>query len=1148
MYLSDIVTPENIIARSVNIERDFGNKDTLSQYILTQKGLEIINRFILSLKDSSQTSWSLTGPYGMGKSSFVNFLISLLGSENSEDGEIARNILKKKSEKSYNQFQDCTSVYFNNHQEFLRVAATCSFEPVNLTISNSLNDTLQRNLTNCRSKKKVYQLIKKVEAFSEGDSTNTNQLVEYIKEAGEIFSAPIVMVLDEFGKSLEYMAQYPELGDVFIIQSLAESKGVFLWVCLHQAFEEYASDLSGKQLQEWGKIQGRFEDISFVEPQQQMIEFISHTLKRINGASKYEQDISTWAAYYFDQFKSLSLPNHLSLSLQTIKNCYPLHPLVVLALPELCTRFAQNDRTLFAFLCSGEPHALPCFLQNNPVKNDSEDIATFKPSYLYDYFLSVTNSTLSNRPESKRWFEVSSIVNEVRNFSVDEQDLVKNIGLLNLLAEPTGLRASRDITQFAIEAFGASHEDKARAGDLLNLLTDKGIVIYRDYADEYRLWEGTDIDIPASLIEYKERLGNIDLTDTLQTIASLTPLIASRHSYETGTLRYFERCWSSYNDIEKCLKNISSEADGLLIHCFDLNRKVVKLPSKTPDGKPVIVAYTPCEDKLRDAIIDSAALRYMLNESSELARDGVARKEASFRFKTAEKRLRQLLDSLFFPGSKKVTWYLKGEIKEVISQRDLSKHISYICNKTYKYCPVIRNELINRENLSSATARARRELIEAMITNGDEATLSMTGTGPEVAIYRTMLLKENLHDYADEGGLEFKEPNKKSSFINVWKALDNCFDELDGEVNVSSIIKMLKLPPFGLKYGPIPIIFSLYLLVKSEEVALFREGTFLPYLQPEEMELLVKRPDLFTIKRFVPTGVRSKVFKQYQKLINTSIPPDQISTRNATLVSVVGPLVQFANSLSDYVLYTKNISVEAQNVRRVLLNTKDPIKLIFAELPGVLGYQTLGENNELSSGWMDGFEKDLRETLLELTRADSFLLQDIESAIKNCFNYQVNDTLLSLRKQLKQRTKLLAERCVDSHLKSFILALQKEFKSDQEWIVAVATIVSQVPVDSWDDTKLQQFATQLSDYVERLQSFEALVMSELKSVESNEKQKTRYVTVMNSEGVSHKKIIRVEHSKVKELDSTMSELKKSYSFEELEALLLLLSDTIFAEK
>ena len=77
MYLSDIVAPEKIIARSVNIERDFGSKDALSQYILTQKGLEIIDRFTNALSDTSQTSWSLTGPYGMGKSSFVNFLLKL---------------------------------------------------------------------------------------------------------------------------------------------------------------------------------------------------------------------------------------------------------------------------------------------------------------------------------------------------------------------------------------------------------------------------------------------------------------------------------------------------------------------------------------------------------------------------------------------------------------------------------------------------------------------------------------------------------------------------------------------------------------------------------------------------------------------------------------------------------------------------------------------------------------------------------------------------------------------------------------------------------------------------------------------------------------------------------------------------------------
>lgn len=153
-----------------------------------------------------------------------------------------------------------------------------------------------------------------------------------------MYGAPVVVVLDEFGKNLEYMAQHNGLGDVYILQTLAESPNIYLWVCLHQAFEEYSSEFSGKQLQEWGKIQGRFEDISFVEPQQQMIRFIAYTLKKANKVSPFAEKLQAWTNFYSEQFSALSLPGPLTLNRKTIEDCYPLHPLVVYVLPELCAR------------------------------------------------------------------------------------------------------------------------------------------------------------------------------------------------------------------------------------------------------------------------------------------------------------------------------------------------------------------------------------------------------------------------------------------------------------------------------------------------------------------------------------------------------------------------------------------------------------------------------------------------------------------------------------------------------------------------------------------------------------------------------------------------------------------------------------------
>lgn len=77
MILADFILPDVRAARSVNLERDRGDQATLRQYHLTGKGLEILNRFVSALDGERVSAWSLIGPYGMGKSSFANFLLAL---------------------------------------------------------------------------------------------------------------------------------------------------------------------------------------------------------------------------------------------------------------------------------------------------------------------------------------------------------------------------------------------------------------------------------------------------------------------------------------------------------------------------------------------------------------------------------------------------------------------------------------------------------------------------------------------------------------------------------------------------------------------------------------------------------------------------------------------------------------------------------------------------------------------------------------------------------------------------------------------------------------------------------------------------------------------------------------------------------------
>ncbi len=86
----------------------------------------------------------------------------------------------------------------------------------------------------------------------------------------------LVIVLDEFGKFLEYASQHEPEKELYFIQQLAEfandpENNILLITTVHQNFDAYAISLSNAQKQEWTKVKGRFREIVFNEPIEQLL-------------------------------------------------------------------------------------------------------------------------------------------------------------------------------------------------------------------------------------------------------------------------------------------------------------------------------------------------------------------------------------------------------------------------------------------------------------------------------------------------------------------------------------------------------------------------------------------------------------------------------------------------------------------------------------------------------------------------------------------------------------------------------------------------------------------------------------------------------------------------------------------------------------
>lgn len=1101
MKFNEFVKPNMEVARSVNLERDAGSIGIVKDYQITDKSREVLSRFKDALLGEKISAWSLTGPYGMGKSSFINYLLALTSTPNTDLANNAWQKLKESDSDFYEKLLE--GIKTIDGQGFLQIPVTASYEPVNSSVLRGIKNALKT--ADIPKKSKLHTRLKKIGLTEVIDS---QVLLEVIKETISLISKPVIIVIDEFGKNLDFMSHHPHKGDIFLLQQLAELDSVYLWVCLHQAFDEYAAGLSTTQRQEWRKIQGRFEDISFVESTGQMLNMITRSLKHSQD-DYFKKVLSQWAEEALISIRNTSLSNKSYFTLDTIKSLYPLHPITAISLIELCRRFAQNDRTLLSFLCSGDWGAMPAFLEREIYNNST--LPAMGLDYLYDYFFSISANKPTYQAESQRWLEIHDIISEVGSVSEQESALLKTIGVLNLLSGVTGISADYE-TIYTIMKYSKCYEPNEVKTWLDDLIRTKGL-IYREFASELRLWEGSDFDVYGTIHTQKAKMAINSLDQLLQEYLPLSPFISSRHAFKTGTVRRFERRWLSVeslsNDLEPC-----TGFDGLFVYCFGTLTQPDYVPPECADGRPLLIAYVSSQTTLVELALEVAASRYVFETSPELEHDRVARKELSFRVNMAEQQFRNYLSQLYSPESADITWYANGQEIEINGSKKLSEEISRLCDQCYYRCPHIGNEMINYDKLSSAAARARRELVEAMATNEELESLGLTGFGPEVAIYRSLILAAGLH-IKDRDGWYLALSYNDDRLAALWDQIEECI-VVNGEkgISVADILDVLQQPPFGMRQGPAPIYVCLYLLVKADDIAIFREGNYVPYLTEATIALLLKRPDLFILKRFISSGIEQKVFNIYRKLINTVNLEGNIKLRNATMLGVVGPLIKYIEALPSYSRNTREVSLEAQRVRSAIMNSIEPMQLLFEDLPQAVGMDMKEKQKE--SNWREELQIRLRNALNDLEQAYSRLNQRVQQALLEAFNYSDIDKLKEM--QVKRVNSLVGV-CSDSELKPFLQSIIRPATDSVEWAKGIAGIVVKKPLDAWNDHDFIPFVANLRDYADRIDQLEAL-----SAVGTNLASDTVVLSIMSSGGKLNREILSRSPKRNETVDDKVREI------------------------
>lgn len=1050
--LSDVVSVRGRFHRSVNLPRDWQRGTDLSNYIVTPTIRELADRILGELKTAQGTrSWSITGPYGSGKSAFALFLADLFSSDYP-----SHSVARELSETAEFPIEPFVPV--------LLVAERQSLGPV---LKNALADALEKISP---------ELSKKVRRSRASSGEALARLFTDTAQAAREFGCGgLLLVVDELGKFLEFAAAHPDGGDAFVLQQLAEaverSELPILFVTiLHSGFADYLRLGDELQRTEWQKIQGRFRDMPFHLPAEQMVTLVARALA-FEAPAKLSQ---AWKRETKRVLASEALIEAGErVPLQLLHDCMPLHPITTLLLwPLFRSKAAQNERSLFAFLTSAEPFGLQDFLRTTW---QGEQAPFLRPSRICDYVFAALGLAAFTGDHARKWSLIDDAVGRIPAEAPERcEQVVKTIGLLSVYGPSVGLVPSRDTLELAV----GQDVDEALA-----FLGERSIVVYRKHTGGYALWEGSDVNLDSAFAEAQERVGYGDVVARLERVLDLRPVVARAHYVETGTLRFLDVgvFAAQKEQLEDALQDTPS-ADGRVVYAIAAPGETIEQVTvrareltATCDTPLSIIAIPRSFEGIEAALRELECWTWVSRNVPALHGDSVARQEVRARIAAAQDRLERLAGRIFgLAGSpfqpKESVWVASGAVHEIASALEFQRWISRRCEETFPRAPGLHNELLNRQVLSSAAAAARRNLLERMVDAAEVERLGIDGTPAEVSMYESMLRLGGFHRER-KGTWSLGRPTGK--WRVAWDTAIRFVWEAKGTRRpVTELLERLRRPPFGIREGPLPVFLWTMLLAKRYEIALYEDGVFVPELRVEVIERLVRRPDTFELQSQQLDSHQVAALRALRGVI------DDVERRAGNFskddfLPIVKSLILFASRLQPFAKKTRRLTpTEAPSVRNRLLDARDPRALLFEELP-----EALNVDLRQKAGSQELAER-LRECLVGMGRAYPDLLDDIERQLRRVFSLE--GSAVEARCQLAARSAPLVDFAADGRIRLFVREAAAN-RTERDWRESLARVLHDgLPPSHWSDRDVTAFQVRLQGVASEFIRLEEMVAEQRK--------------------------------------------------------------------
>ena len=328
------------------------------------------------------------------------------------------------------------------------------------------------------------------------------------------------------------------------------------------------------------------------------------------------------------------------------------------------------------------------------------------------------------------WRDTQIALGKIKRDEDIKRYIIKTISVIQSVKSFGLVPPSKDILRFALYFIDTDKYNKA-----LNELIESKIILYRKSLDQYKFFQGSDVDIKRAIQQkIKERKSEFSYKHILDDYFKPEVIYPKKYNHTYKIRRYFESSFIYFNELKDIYENRdiveyfadNKYVDGIIIYIL-IDKKIdIKTAREYINGIEnekviLIIPNTPISIKNNLRTLDAEII--LRDDEEFISQDPIVEEELEQYIEESISIIDQKLAKVTDPKNKINVFYQK-ETRRINTKKALSNLASKICENIYKSTPVINNEQIVKNNIKRIQKNAIKTIIDKLLQNNKKINFS----------------------------------------------------------------------------------------------------------------------------------------------------------------------------------------------------------------------------------------------------------------------------------------------------------------------------------------------------------------------------------------------------------------------------------------